>query len=52
VSDTAHINLLELEDSVKGRVEGLEGRFGRGPVSRPLGAIGVPTDMPLSENAG
>jgi uncharacterized cupin superfamily protein len=28
----AHVNLLELEDSVNGRVEGLEGRFGRGPM--------------------
>ena len=25
----AHINLLEVEDSVQGRLEGLEGRFGR-----------------------
>jgi uncharacterized cupin superfamily protein len=28
----AHINLLEVKDSVAGRIEGLEGRFGRGPV--------------------
>jgi quercetin dioxygenase-like cupin family protein len=27
--DYAIVNLLELEDSVNGRVEGLEGRFGR-----------------------
>ena len=27
-----HINLREVEDSVAGRVDGLEGRFGRGPV--------------------
>ncbi len=31
-SPHAHVNLLELEDSVNGRVEGLEGRFGRGPM--------------------
>jgi hypothetical protein len=34
----AHINLLELEDSVNGRVDGLEGRFGRGPMgARDIG---------------
>jgi mannose-6-phosphate isomerase-like protein (cupin superfamily) len=27
-----HINLLEVDDSVAGRAEGLEGRFGRGPM--------------------
>ena len=27
-----HINLLEVEDSVAGRAEGVEGRFGRGPM--------------------
>jgi len=32
MSEHAHINLLEVEDSVKGRLEGLEGRFGRGPM--------------------
>ncbi len=32
MSDTTHINLLEVEDSVQGRAEGLEGRFGRGPM--------------------
>ena len=29
MSDYAIVNLLELDDSVNGRVEGLEGRFGR-----------------------
>jgi quercetin dioxygenase-like cupin family protein len=29
VSDHAIVNLLELDDSVQGRVEGLEGRFSR-----------------------
>ena len=28
----AHINLLEVDDSVAGRAEGLEGRFGCGPM--------------------
>ena len=28
----AHINLLDVEDSVAGRAEGIEGRFGRGPM--------------------
>jgi quercetin dioxygenase-like cupin family protein len=33
-----HINLLELEDSVGGRVDGIEGRFGRSTLeSRDLG---------------
>jgi quercetin dioxygenase-like cupin family protein len=32
MSRHAHINLLELKDSVDGRVDGLEGRFGRGPM--------------------
>jgi mannose-6-phosphate isomerase-like protein (cupin superfamily) len=33
-----HLNLLELEDTVAGRVNGLEGRFGRTPLeSRDLG---------------
>jgi quercetin dioxygenase-like cupin family protein len=27
-----HINLLDVDDSVAGRAEGLEGRFGRGPM--------------------
>jgi hypothetical protein len=38
-SDYAIVNLLELDDDVSGRVEGLEGRFGR----KALGArdIGV-----------
>jgi mannose-6-phosphate isomerase-like protein (cupin superfamily) len=34
----SHINLLEIEDSVAGRVEGIEGRFGRKHLdSRDLG---------------
>ena len=38
MSEHAHINLLEVEDSVKGRAEGLEGRFGRGPMgARDIG---------------
>ena len=38
MSDFAIVNLLELDDSVKGRVEGLEGRFGRTQLgSRDLG---------------
>ena len=33
-----HINLLEVEDSVAGRAEGIEGRFGRGPMgARDIG---------------
>jgi quercetin dioxygenase-like cupin family protein len=32
MSRHARVNLLEVKDSVAGRVEGLEGRFGRGPV--------------------
>jgi quercetin dioxygenase-like cupin family protein len=28
----AHINLLDVDDSVAGRAEGVEGRFGRGPM--------------------
>ena len=36
--DYAIVNLLEIEDSVSGRVEGLEGRFGRTPLgARDLG---------------
>jgi quercetin dioxygenase-like cupin family protein len=32
------VNLLEIEDSVAGRAEGLEGRFGRGPMgARDIG---------------
>jgi quercetin dioxygenase-like cupin family protein len=32
------INLLEVEDSVAGRAEGIEGRFGRGPMgARDIG---------------
>ena len=38
MSDTTHINLLEVEDSVQGRAEGLEGRLGRGPMgARDIG---------------
>lgn len=38
MSRFARVNLLEVEDSVAGRVEGLEGRFGRGHLdSRDLG---------------
>ncbi len=34
----AHVNLLDLEDSISGRVEGLEGRFARKQLeSRDLG---------------
>ena len=29
MSRYAHVNLLDLEDSVAGRLDGLEGRFGR-----------------------
>jgi quercetin dioxygenase-like cupin family protein len=33
-----HINLLEVEDTVAGRAEGIEGRFGRGPMgARDIG---------------
>ena len=31
MTNYTRVNLLELEDSVAGRAEGLEGRFGRGP---------------------
>jgi quercetin dioxygenase-like cupin family protein len=38
MTDYAIVNLLELEDSVGGRVEGMQGRFGRTPLgSRDLG---------------
>jgi quercetin dioxygenase-like cupin family protein len=38
MSRHARVNLLEVKDSVAGRVEGLEGRFGRGPVgARDIG---------------
>jgi mannose-6-phosphate isomerase-like protein (cupin superfamily) len=38
MSRHTHINLLEIEDSVNGRVEGLEGRFGRTPMgARDIG---------------
>ena len=31
MSKHAHLNLMEVKNSLEGRVEGLEGRFGRGP---------------------
>ena len=38
MSRHTHVNLLEVEDSVKGRAEGVEGRFGRGPMgARDIG---------------
>jgi mannose-6-phosphate isomerase-like protein (cupin superfamily) len=38
VADYAIVNLLELDDSVQGKVDGLEGRFGRTSLgSRDLG---------------
>src|SRR5829696_9246812 len=38
MSDYAIVNLLEIDDDVQGRVEGLEGRFGRKHLgSRDLG---------------
>jgi len=38
MTDFAIVNLLEVDDSVQGRVEGLEGRFGRTLLgSRDLG---------------
>src|SRR3954447_2767652 len=38
MSDFSIVNLLDVEDSVSGRVEGLEGRFGRKHLeSRDLG---------------
>ena len=38
MSRYAHVNLLDLDDSVAGRLDGLEGRFGRGKLdSRDLG---------------
>ena len=38
MSRHTHVNLLEVKDSVNGRVEGLEGRFGRGPMgARDIG---------------
>src|SRR3981081_1618281 len=39
MSRFAQINLMDIEDSVAGRAEGIEGRFGRSRVeSRDLGA--------------
>jgi len=38
MSAYAHVNLLDLDDSVAGRLDGLEGRFARGKLeSRDLG---------------
>jgi quercetin dioxygenase-like cupin family protein len=38
MSRYAHVNLLDLDDSIAGRVDGLEGRFGRSKLeSRDLG---------------
>jgi quercetin dioxygenase-like cupin family protein len=38
MSDYAIVNLLEIDDSVQGRVDGMEGRFGRKHIgSRDLG---------------
>ena len=38
MSRYAHVNLLDLDDSVAGRLDGLEGRFGRSKLeSRDLG---------------
>ena len=37
-SDYTRVNLLEIDDSVAGRAEGVEGRFGRGPMgARDIG---------------
>ena len=34
----SHLNILDVDDAVAGRVEGLEGRFGRGPMgARDIG---------------
>ena len=32
MADYTRVNLMEVKDSVAGRAEGLEGRFGRGPM--------------------
>jgi len=38
MSDYAIVNLLELDNSTAGRTEGMEGRFGRGPLgARDIG---------------
>lgn len=38
MSKHAHLNLMEVKNSLAGRVEGLEGRFGRGPMgARDIG---------------
>ena len=38
MADRARVNLLEVPDTVAGRVEGIQGHFGRGPVgARDIG---------------
>ena len=38
MSKHEHLNLMEVKNSLEGRVEGLEGRFGRGPMgARDIG---------------
>jgi quercetin dioxygenase-like cupin family protein len=38
MSAYSHLNILDVDDAVAGRVEGLEGRFGRGPMgARDIG---------------
>jgi mannose-6-phosphate isomerase-like protein (cupin superfamily) len=38
MADYTRVNLMEVEDSVAGRAEGIEGRFGRGPMgARDIG---------------
>ncbi len=38
MSSHTHLNLMDVDDSVAGRVDGLEGRFGRGPMgARDIG---------------
>ena len=32
MADYTHVNLMNIDDAVAGRVEGIEGRFGRGPM--------------------
>ena len=32
MADYTHVNLMDIDDAVAGRVEGIEGRFGRGPM--------------------
>ena len=38
MSKHSHLNLMDVKNSLEGRVEGLEGRFGRGPMgARDIG---------------